>query len=122
MNHIRINKKGRCYMELGLTGKVAVITGGSDGIGKAAAISLSTEGAKVAIVGRSQEKLDSAVVEIQGLTGGEVIGVSADVSLESEVKDMIESVVSQFGQLDVLVNNAGTSAATTLEEMTNNDL
>ena len=64
----------------GLKGKVAVITGGSDGIGKAAAISLSTEGAKVAIVGRSQEKLDSAVVEIQGLTGGEVIGVSADVS------------------------------------------
>ena len=122
MNHIRINKKGRCYVELGLTGKVAVITGGSDGRGQAAAISLSIEGAKVAIVGRSQEKLDSAVVEIQGLTDGEVIGVSTDVSLESEVKDMIESVVSQFGQLDVLVNNAGTSSATTLEEMTDEDL
>ena len=109
-------------MELGLTGKVAIVTGGSDGIGKAAAISLCSEGAKVAIVGRSQDKLDSAVVEIQGLTSGEVIGISADVSIESQVVNMIENVVSKLGRLDILVNNAGTSSATTLEEMTDNDL
>ena len=109
-------------MELGLTGKVAIVTGGSDGIVKAAAISLCSEGAKVAIVGRSQDKLDSAVVEIKSLTSGEVIGISADVSVESQVVSMVENVVSQLGRLDILVNNAGTSSATTLEEMTDNDL
>ena len=109
-------------MDLGLKDKVAIITGGSDGIGKAAAISLCSEGAKVAIVGRSQDKLDSAVVEIQGLTSGEVIGISADVSIESQVVNMVENVVSKLGRLDILVNNAGTSSATTLEEMTDNDL
>ncbi len=62
-------------MDLELTGKVAIVTGGSDGIGKAAAISMAREGARVAIVGRTQGKLDSAVAEIKSETGGEVIGV-----------------------------------------------
>ena len=57
-------------MDLGLKDKVAIITGGSDGIGKAAAISMVAEGAKVAIVGRTQAKLDSAVAEIKKLTNG----------------------------------------------------
>ena len=52
-------------MDLGLNGKVAIVTGGSDGIGKAAAISLASEGAKVAIVGRTQSKLDAAIAEIK---------------------------------------------------------
>ena len=109
-------------MDLGLEGKVAIVTGGSDGIGKAAAISMASEGAKVAIVGRTQSKLDDAVAEIKKASGGEVIGVATDVSVESDVKAMVEKVVSEYGKLDILVNNAGTSSSTTLEKMTDEDL
>ena len=109
-------------MDLGLEGKVAIVTGGSDGIGKAAAISMASEGAKVAIVGRTQSKLDDAVAEIKKASGGEAIGVAADVSVESDVKAMVEKVVSEYGKLDILVNNAGTSSSTTLEKMTDEDL
>ena len=94
-------------MDLGLNGKVAIITGGSDGIGKAAATSLASEGAKVAIVGRTQSKLDAAIAEIKAETGGEVIGISTDVSVESSVQAMVAKVVSEFGGVDILVNNAG---------------
>ena len=109
-------------MDLGLKDKVAIITGGSDGIGKAAAISMATEGTKVAIVGRTQSKLDLAVEEIKKLSNGDVIGISADVSVEFDVQSMIDKVISEFGQIDILVNNAGTSSATTLELMTDEDL
>ena len=86
-------------MDLGLKDKVAIITGGSDGIGKAAAISMATEGTKVAIVGRTQSKLDLAVEEIKKLSNGDVIGISADVSVESDVQSMIDKVISEFGKL-----------------------
>ena len=119
---MKVKKKRSFEMDLGLKDKVAIITGGSDGIGKAAAISMATEGAKVAIVGRTQSKLDSAVAEIKEATNGEVIGISTDVSVESDVQAMVGKVISQYGQIDILVNNAGTSSATTLEEMTDEDL
>ena len=88
-------------MDLGLKDIVAIITGGSDGIGKAAAISMATEGTKVAIVGRTQSKLDLAVEEIKKLSNGDVIGISADVSVESDVQSMIDKVISEFGQIDI---------------------
>lgn len=109
-------------MDLGLNGKVAVVTGGSDGIGKAAAISLASEGARVAIVGRTQAKLDSAVTEIKSKTDGRAIGIAADVSVETDVQAMVTKVVDEFGGIDILVNNAGTSSATTLEQMTDEQL
>jgi len=110
-------------MDLGLNGKVAIITGGSDGIGKAAATSLASEGTKVAIVGRTQAKLDAAIADIKAAaTGADVIGVATDVSVESEVQAMVAKVVDKFGGVDILVNNAGTSSATTLEKMTDDDL
>ena len=61
---MEVKKKRSIEMDLGLKDKVAIITGGSDGIGKAAAISMAAEGAKVAIVGRTQSKLDAAIAEI----------------------------------------------------------
>ena len=109
-------------MDLGLKNKVAIITGGSDGIGKAAAISIAKEGGKVAIVGRTQSKIDSAINDIKIDTHNDVIGISADVSIESDVQNMVNEVISKFGQIDILINNAGTSAATTLEKMTDEQL
>ncbi len=109
-------------MDLNLNDKVAIVTGGSDGIGKAAAISLANEGAKVAIIARNQEKIDLSVKEISETTNGNIIGISADVSDESEVKTMVSRVADEFGRIDILINNAGTSAATTLYKMTDEDL
>ena len=109
-------------MDLNLNDKVAIVTGGSDGIGKAAAISLAKEGAKVAIIARNQEKIDLAVKEISETTNGNIIGISTDVSDESEVKAMVSRVADEFGRIDILINNAGTSAATTLDKMTDEDL
>ena len=96
-------------MDLNLNDKVAIVTGGSDGIGKAAAISLAKEGAKVAIIARNQEKIDLAVKEISETTNGNIIGISTDVSDESEVKTMVSRVADEFGRIDILINNAGTS-------------
>lgn len=106
-------------MDLGLEGKVAVITGGSDGIGKAAALSLSREGAHVAIAARDQRRLDDTVSEILAKTGNPVIGVSTDVRDESSVASLIAQVKDKWDGLDILVNNAGTSSTSRLEDMSN---
>src|SRR5687767_11996551 len=99
-------------MDLGLKGKVAIVTGGSDGIGKAAATTMVREGAKVAIAARTQATLDAAVADIRKESGSnDVIGVSTDVRDEESVKRMIKTVTDTWGQLDILVNNAGTSSA-----------
>ena len=109
-------------MDLGLKNKISIITGGSDGIGKATAISLSSEGSKVAIIGRNEKKLDAAVKEIISITSGEVIGISADVSNENDVKKMVNNVVKKWGGIDILINNAGTSSATSLENITDEQI
>ena len=105
-------------MDLGLTGKVALITGGSEGIGKAAALSMAAEGAKVVICARRADVLDAAADEIRTATGGEVLAVSADVSTPEGVQSVIDATLSQFGRLDILVNNAGTSASGPFERVT----
>lgn len=109
-------------MDLGVAGKVAIITGGSDGIGRAAAERLSAEGARVALVSRTQADLDRVASEIAAQTGNEVIGVAADVRDESIVKAMVEKVAAKWGRIDILINNAGTHAASTLAEMTNEEV
>lgn len=109
-------------MDLGLNGKNAIITGGSDGIGLSAAISLSKEGANVAILARTQEKLDNAVKEIEKDAKGKVMAISTDIRDEASVNKSINQVRDEFGKIDILVNNAGTSSASPLEEMTNEQL
>lgn len=105
-------------MDLGLTGKVAIITGGSDGLGKAAATRMAAEGAKVALAARDQGRIDSAIVEIMRATGSDdVIGISTDVTDETQVQKMVEFVADRWGGIDILVNNAGTSAAGKFEDI-----
>ncbi|MEX2376755.1 MAG: SDR family oxidoreductase [Dehalococcoidia bacterium] len=105
-------------MDLGLKGKVAIITGGSDGIGKAAAESMAREGARVAIAARTRETVDAAVADIEKATGGEVIGIPTDVRDEEQVKNLVDQVVKKWGGVDILVNNAGTSSAKKFDELT----
>jgi NAD(P)-dependent dehydrogenase (short-subunit alcohol dehydrogenase family) len=91
---------------LKLKDKVAVITGGGRGIGKAIAMAYAREGAKLALCARTRSELEATVREIQGLKA-ECKGWSCDVSLEEPVQDFVANVLKVFGKVDVLVNNAG---------------
>ena len=102
-------------MELGLKDKVAIVTGGSEGIGKATARQLAREGVRVAICARRAEVLQRAVEELK--QAGEVIGIQADVSSTQDVQRLVDEVAARFGRIDILVNNAGTSAANRFEEI-----
>jgi 3-oxoacyl-[acyl-carrier protein] reductase len=95
-------------MDLGLKGKIAVVTGGSDGIGRAAALIFAREGAKVAIAARGKEGIDRVVAEIKK-AGGEAWGMSADMSTREGTQAFIDGVVGHYGAIDILVNNAGSS-------------
>lgn len=89
-----------------LDGKVCVITGSNSGVGAAAAELFASEGAKVVITARRQDKLDEEAKKIQEL-GGEVLAVRCDVSNEEDVERLFKEVVEKFGTVDVLLNNAG---------------
>ncbi|QTM99382.1 3-oxoacyl-[acyl-carrier-protein] reductase [Sediminibacillus dalangtanensis] len=90
-----------------LKGKTALVTGASRGIGKAIALELVSQGAKVAVnFAGNEAKAQEVVKEIESL-GGEAIKVKANVADETEVKEMIKHVIDSFGSLDILVNNAG---------------
>lgn len=104
-------------MDLGLKDKVAIITGGSKGIGLETALTLAAEGAKVAIVARNLETLKAAAERIREATGAEALIISADVSVEAEAQDAVERTAEHYGAIDILVNNAGTAAAKPFEEV-----
>ncbi len=95
-------------MDYGLQGKIAVVTGGSDGIGRAAALQFAREGAKVAISARGKENLDKVAAEIRAL-GGEVLAVQADMGRPADIERFFDEIVQTFGGVDILLNNAGAS-------------
>ena len=105
-------------MDLGVKDKVAIVTGGTFGIGRAAAERLSAEGARVALASRTQADLDTAAAEISALTGNEVIGIPTNVADEASVQAMVATVLDRWGRVDILINNAGTSSAATFDRMT----
>ncbi len=90
----------------GVEGRVALVTGASQGIGRACALVLAKSGAKVALCARNQEKLDQLANEIHN-GGGEAAAFKLDVSSEDDIKGVVKAVVAKFGKLDILVNNAG---------------
>jgi len=94
-------------MDLGLKGKVAFVAGGSQGLGKAVATQMSREGAKVVICGLDDPELPKAVEEIRTATGGEILGVPADVTDAGQARNFIRKGIEQFGSVDIMVNNAG---------------
>jgi 3-oxoacyl-[acyl-carrier protein] reductase len=90
----------------GVEGRVALVTGASQGIGRACALELAKSGAKVALCARNQEKLDQLAAEING-SGGEAAAFKLDVANEDEIKSVAKAVIAKFGKIDILVNNAG---------------
>jgi 3-oxoacyl-[acyl-carrier protein] reductase len=91
---------------MSLSGHIALVTGASQGIGRACALRLAKEGATVAVAARNQEKLHELVSEISA-GGGKAAAFALDVANEDQVKGTVEAVVAQFGKIDILVNNAG---------------
>ena len=97
-------------MDLGIQGKVALVTGGSRGLGKVAALSLAREGVNVAICGRTQSTLDGTVEKLEAL-GVSAQGIVADVTDAEAMPALNQAVVDGLGNVDILVNNAGGSRA-----------
>lgn len=94
-------------MDLGLKGKVALVAGASQGMGKATALSFAREGAKVSICARGEAALNEAAEMIRKETGGDVLPMVADMSKAEDIQRFVNTSAEQFGRLDVIVNNAG---------------
>jgi 3-oxoacyl-[acyl-carrier protein] reductase len=103
-------------MDLGLKGKVAAVSGASQGIGYAIALGLAAEGANVAISARGKERLDRAVTDLQA-KGVKALGVQCDLATPAGCQKFIEDTVAHFGGLDILVNNVGGMIPGTLETL-----
>ena len=108
-------------MDLGLKDKVALVTGGSKGIGKAVARGLAEEGARVAICARTQNELDAAVGDLAKATGADVFAVSGDLTNEAGVQRIVDLTVKKFGRIDILINNAGAAPGGLLLDLKEED-
>ncbi len=109
-------------MEISLSGRAAIVTGGSKGIGFAVAKRFAASGADVAIVARSEEALKEAVTAIWKSANTRVVGVQADVSKAADIQRAYDEVMSAFDKIDIIVNNAGTSQAMPFEKLTDDIL
>ena len=105
-------------MDVSLKGRSAVVTGGSQGLGLATAARFAASGANVVLFARRADLLDQAVQEIKAQAGGEVIGVVCDVSKNDSVEAGFSQAIAALGQIDIIVNNAGSSSASSFETVT----
>lgn len=109
-------------MDLGLRGRVAIVTGGSRGIGRATARALAREGAAVAICARNEAGLRAAAEELSRETASEVIGLRADVENPADIGAFAAAVGERFGRIDILVNIAGTHLRGTIDDLREEEL
>ncbi len=108
-------------MEVRMDGRVALITGGSLGLGYAMAEKFVESGADVALIARRQDALDTAVSTLQSGVKTRIIGISCDVSKASEIEDMFQKVLSKLGRVDILINNAGHAKAGEFESISDEE-
>ena len=104
-----------------LEGKVAIVTGAGQGIGRGVSLALVAEGAAVVLVGRTRDKLEAVAAEV-GLRGGTALVSPADVGRRSEVDTVVAAALDRFGRLDILVNNAQTLAYQSIRRLDEADL
>jgi NAD(P)-dependent dehydrogenase (short-subunit alcohol dehydrogenase family) len=109
------------HMDLGLHGRVALVTGGSKGIGKAAALGLAREGADIAICARGKELLERVAGELTQQTGRTVLPIVADLNRDEEAQRFVQTAVQHFGRIDILVNCAGSSPGGSLQYLHEQD-
>ncbi|MDF2678263.1 MAG: hypothetical protein K0Q97_2607 [Bacillota bacterium] len=103
-----------------LTGKVAVVTGGTKGLGYGIVLALSYYGAKVVITSRHQDDCDNVANEVKEM-GGEATGIKTDVQNKEELDNLIKKTVEKYGKIDIMVNNAGVAITKPMLEMTEDD-
>lgn len=103
-------------MDLGIKGKVALVAAASQGLGRATAEELAAEGASLILCARTNETLQQACAEIRASTGARVLGVAADVANPADVARLVQAGLAEFGQIDILVTNAGGPPAGTFEQ------
>src|SRR6201990_1450714 len=108
-------------MDLKLKGKTALITGGSEGIGKGIALALAQERVDLAICARRKEPLDEAAQEITKATGRKVVPITADLRSDKDAKNFIEQAHKALGRIDIMINNAGSAAGGVIEHLTEDD-
>ena len=108
-------------MDLGLAGKVALVAASSKGLGKASALALAREGARVTICARTGADLDAAAAEIRRETGAEVLAVPADLATAAGIHSVVAATAERFGGVDVLVNNSGGPARGKFADFTDED-
>src|SRR5581483_8603960 len=101
-----------------LMGKVALVTGGGTGMGRATAIELARCGASVALLGRRPEPLDSCAADIRAL-GGTALAMTADIREAEQIEDAMQAITREFGRLDILVNNAGGQFVSPARDLSN---
>lgn len=94
-------------LDLGIDNRVAIVTGSSQGIGKAIAYGLAKEGVNVTLCARNLEKLQATVKKIEQSTGAKILSVQADLKNKNDIKALVEETVEMFGNVDILVNNTG---------------
>jgi NAD(P)-dependent dehydrogenase (short-subunit alcohol dehydrogenase family) len=99
-----------------LSGRVAIVTGGSIGLGRQMAEALSEAGAKLTLCARNQDRCDLAAAELQK-TGADVLSLACDVKKPESIHSVVEQTMARFGRIDILINNAGTSWGAPIEDM-----
>lgn len=108
-------------MDLGIKDRVAIVTGGSRGLGRMSALSLAREGVKVSICGRTQSTLDSTVAELTSL-GVSAAGIAADLAEPESARKVFEETQAKLGPVDILVTNVGGRKGTTIVDTTDEQL
>jgi NAD(P)-dependent dehydrogenase (short-subunit alcohol dehydrogenase family) len=117
----KITLKGSKVMDLQLSGKTALVTGGSEGIGKGIAIALAKEGVDVAICARRKDVLEATASEIARATNRKIVAIPADLRKDADAKSFIERAHNELGRVDIMVNNAGSAAGGVIEHLTEDD-
>ena len=97
--------------------RVAIVTGGSKGLGKAMAAGLASAGANLVLVSRNQAEVEAAAAEISRDYGVQAIGLQADVSAEDQVQGVVDTCLEEFGKIDILINNAGINIRGPIDEL-----